>query len=300
MANTFATIAPQIPAVSLGLLNQQTVLAHLVTTDLGTDYDGFVGDTVNVKAPAQLTARTRAIRSDTGYTMDDLTEATFPVQIDTEVYSGARIRDAELTFDIKDFAAQVLSPQTSAVARGIDSTVAAALAATTFATPVTITAADPLAGITTMMKALDDKEVPDEGRILLIGTGLKKLLLDSNSVRSVDASGSPLSLRRAIIGDLYGFTVVVSTKIGQNEAYGLVKSGLLMPLKAPAVPDGAPFGRGITGHGLALRWIRDYDPTVAGDRSIVSVYTGAKVYTDPVAGGGRELKRIVKGVYTSA
>ena len=48
-----------------------------------------------------------------------------PVTLDTDVYNGANITDEQLTLDIVDFRAQVLKPQITAVAEGIEEAIAA-------------------------------------------------------------------------------------------------------------------------------------------------------------------------------
>ena len=75
-----------------------------------------------------------------------------------------------------------------------------------------------------------------------------------------------------------GFTVVGSLAIGPNEAYAFDKMAVAFANVAPALPEGATMKSRVATEGLALRYIRDYDPTNSTgpvDRSLVDAFIGA-------------------------
>src|SRR5690606_17494348 len=97
---------------------------QLVWRDAGGNFRGAKNDTVTLRVPAYMVARTRVMRSATALVFDELTEMSVDVKLDTHVYKGTRISDEEMTLDIEGFSEQVLLPSTQAVARGVEDVVA--------------------------------------------------------------------------------------------------------------------------------------------------------------------------------
>ena len=125
--------AEQIVEAAVLLLQREIVLPRLVWRQADASFVGAKDDTITLRVPAVLESRERTMRSNTALTFDEFAETAVPVQLDTHVYKGLKIRDEELTLDIRDFAAQVVSPQIRAVAEGMEDVIAAALEATTSA-----------------------------------------------------------------------------------------------------------------------------------------------------------------------
>lgn len=118
MANTFIKAQQIVDAAAL-LLQREIVLPRLVWTQPSADFVGALDDTVTLRVPAVLDARSRVLRSTTALVADELTETSVPVALDTHVYQLLNITDEQLTLDIRDFASQVLAPQMRAVAEGL-------------------------------------------------------------------------------------------------------------------------------------------------------------------------------------
>ncbi|HYF74058.1 MAG TPA: hypothetical protein VD864_14605, partial [Nocardioides sp.] len=111
MANSF--IKPErIAAQALGLLEREIVLPALMWRNAGGDFAGAAGDTITIRVPARTTARTRVLRGARAYntsvtsadgttdtnvagagiiTMDELTETSVDVTLDTDVYNAIPI-----------------------------------------------------------------------------------------------------------------------------------------------------------------------------------------------------------------
>ncbi|WP_411120698.1 P22 phage major capsid protein family protein [Streptomyces sp. x-19] len=297
MANSFLK-SEKIAATALGLLEREMVLSRLVWTNGGFDFTGAKNDAITIRIPAQLEAREYEWRNDrsSDIALDELAEDSTTVTLNKDIYSAVSITDEELTLDIRDFASQVLQPQVNAVAKAIDTGVANMIETASYSSTVPLDEADPWKGLIDARAALNKANVPQEGRTLLIGADVETALLKSNRIADVCRSGSDSALRAATIGRLAGFDLVVSNAIKPRAAYGFIPSAFVLATRAPAIPAGVTSGSSQSYNGLAMRWVRDYDAAKLRDRSILNVYAGYNVMTDPVGGGKNPAKRLVRAV----
>jgi hypothetical protein len=271
----------QIVDAAVLLLQREIVLPRLVWRQADANFVGQLDDTVTLRVPAVLDARTRTMRSNTALTFDEFSETSVPVKLDTHVYNGIKIRDEELTLDIRDFAVQVLNPQIRAVAEGLEVVVADALAA---ADP---DAADvdfdegtdePFDVLVDARKALNLLNVPMAGRVFLAGANVEAALLKSEKFNRVDQSGTADALQEATLNRIAGFTVVTSNAIDPDEAWAFHATAVAFGIVAPALPQGAASAARTALDGLAMRYLRDYAPensTGPVDRSLVDAFAGA-------------------------
>lgn len=278
MANTF--IKPTvIIRTALGLLQRAIVLPGLVWTDAFHDFTGAYNDTVSIRVPGRLTARTRDLRGTGGartITLDNLTETKVDVTLDTDIYSAVPVTDEELTLDISDFGAQVLAPQVRAVAEGLENGLVTAMQEATYETTVTFDPADPFGSIIDARKALNDADVPASGRALVVGSAIEAAILKDDKFSRYDASAQAgvTALQEARLGRIAGFDVYMSNALNEDEAFAFHMTAFVLASRAPVVPDGATFGRSESYQGLAMRWLRDYDFANVQDRSLVDAFTG--------------------------
>jgi len=298
-ANAFA-------ATSIELLLDQLVLPALFDRQAEAEFVGNMGDTINVKRPSWIvgkdplpmrkdrsaypTGAVNASGSAVGYLDSKLNEYTIPVKIDKDLYSSMKLTDEMLRLDIISYGAQVLTPQTRAIAEKYESIVATAMRtsfqvydyADTAGTGVVSIGGDDLETasakirglILIMRKTLNDRNVPAGGRHLLIGSAVESVLLQDPNLIRADWAGDANALRNASIGRIYGFNVVTVATIGEDEVFAFHPSALRLISMAPAVPLGVAFASSLGAHGLALRMIRDYDYAWAQDRSLLNVYFG--------------------------
>lgn len=288
MASTF--LKPTVIArQALGLLERELVLPALVWRDAGGDFAGAGGDTISLRVPAKTTARTRTLRGARGassegtgiITMDDLTETKVDVTLDEAVYSAVPVTDEELALDIGDFGTQVLMPQVRAVAEGVENKVAAEMTGATYVTDLAVDTTDPYDTFVDARKALNDENVPFTDRFAVVGSEIEAMILKSDHLNRVDASGSDSALRDALIGRYAGFgQVYVSNALAGDVGFCFHRSAFVLSLKAPMVPQGASFGASQAYQGLAMRWLRDYDFRNVQDRSLVDVYVGSNIVAD--------------------
>ncbi|MEV7925313.1 P22 phage major capsid protein family protein [Kitasatospora sp. NPDC088779] len=286
MANQFLK-AETIAATALGLLERELVLANLVWNNAGFDFTGAKNDSVTIRIPAVLDAREQEWRANApaDIVLDSLTESSIDVKLNKDIYSAVQVTDEELTLDIKDFGSQVLAPQVNAVARAIDNGVAALVEGATYTNTITIDPKDPWSGVIDARAVLNRQNVDFKDRTLLVGSDVETNILKSDRLSKVDQSGDDSALRDATVGKLAGFNVVTSNAIDPTTAYAFVPSAFVLATRAPAIPGGVAFGASQSYNGLSMRWIKDYDSNKLRDRSIVNIYAGFNVMTDPLRTG---------------
>ncbi|RKN09647.1 P22 phage major capsid protein family protein [Streptomyces radicis] len=276
-----------IAATALGLLERDLILANLVWTDGEWDFTGAKNDTVTIRVPARLKAREYEWRNDRSESivMDEVREHRVDIRLSKDIYSAVAVTDEEMTLDISDFGAQILQPQTRAVAEAIDDNVAALIEGAPYRTTLPIDGRDPYVSVVAARKALNRAKVPRGGRWLLVGSDVEERILLSerfNKAASAGEEAAVSALQEATVGRIAGFTVVQSEAIDPSHAFAFVPSAFAVATRAPVVPDGATAGARDEFNGFAMRWIRDYDSNRLRDRSLVSTFAGFNVVTDPV------------------
>ena len=291
MPNTF--LKPEtISRTALGLLRRELILPRLVTRLGIEDFRGAKNDTVNVRVPARLTAREYEWRTRTNpITLDDIAETSVPVALSEHPYSAVAVTDEELTLDIADFATQVLNPQILAVAEALEASIAAAMEAANYGVEIPYLETEDGSGaafyraLVDARKALNDAKVPASERFVALGSSVEAAVLKEDAFRRVDESGSSDALREAIIGRAAGFTIIGNVQgLSPDFAVAGHRSAFAFANVAPEVPSGVSMGSSTVFDGLAMRWIRDYDPNYLRDRSVVSSFSGSASVED----GGTE------------
>jgi hypothetical protein len=279
VANTF--LKPEVIArTALDLLQREIVLPRLVWRFGQADFAGAKDDTITLRLPAVLTARDYEWRTRTAaIVIDDLTEIGVDVSLDTHPYSAVAVTDEQLTLDIISFGAQVLVPQVRAVAERLENLIATTLGGAIVPAdaelPHAIGTTDGYVTAVEARKQLNIQNVPMAGRVLLLGANLEADFLNSDHLTLVDQSGSDSALRDGTLGRILGFTVVTSNAIDPDIGYAFHATAVAFGNVAPVVPDGATAGASESLDGLAMRWLRDYDPNYLRDRSVVSAFAGA-------------------------
>jgi len=305
VANTF--LKPEtIARTGLGLLRRELILPRLVTR-LGIDeFRGAKNDTVNVRVPARLTAREYEWRTRIApIELDNIEETSIPVALTEHPYSAVAVTDEELTLDIESFAVQVLNPQILAVAEALEAAIAAAIEGATYAVEIPYEETEDGASaafyraLVDARKALNDAHVPASERFVALGSSVEAAVLKEDAFRKVNESGSTDALREAVIGRAAGFTIIGNVQgLSPDFAVAGHKSAFAFANVAPEVPSGVTTGASTVFDGLAMRWIRDYDPNYLRDRSVVSSFAGAASVEDGEADEAPANVRAVKIDFT--
>jgi hypothetical protein len=281
MAHTFLTPSVIARAV-LAVLRRETVLPQLVWTDASAEFQGRIGDTVTVRLPAKLTARTRALRATGAISTDDAVEFPVAVALASDVYSAVAIPDAVLTLDVQSFVDQVLAPQLAAVVEALEDNVAATITGATYGDTIEFDGADPFQTLIDANKVLNDNNVPRAGRRLVVGSAIEAAMLADARFSTVEVTGDDAlpALRDARISRKLGFDIYGSNAIPEDEAYAFHRTAFVMANRAPVVPSSVQ-GSSQVLEGLAVRSIMDYDSSTLQDRSVINSYVGSGVTEDP-------------------
>lgn len=290
MANTFLKARQIVEAAQL-ILRREIVLPRTVWTDLTkADFVGALDDTVTMRAPAIRTANKRTMRSNTPLSAADRQDVSVDVKLTDHVYDLLKIRDEELTLDIRDFARQILQPQMRAVAEGLEDVIGDTLAAAPVTAAQTIDFASATdKGFDVLIAAgakLNSFNVPRSERFFVAGTNVEAALFSDDRVVKANEAGTDSALREATIARLAGFTVVGSNAIGADEAYAYHRTAVAFAAIAPDLPAGAAMAESVNDEGFGLRYLRDYAPENATgpvDRSLVDSFVGAASVNDDLA-----------------
>jgi len=241
-------------------------LGALVSRDLESEFHAGTGTSVKVRVPGAIAAQTKPVSDSTTPLVGGSIEEQFVlVKLTDHVYDSAILSEGDLDLEVTNFGVQVLMPQARAIQNYVERAVAATMSATPVTTGITYSKATPAKAFTQLRKQLRDNGVGTDTPLLAaVGSSVYGDLLDG-PVGTFDESGT-----------VRGFKVVESTRLAPNEIVGFVRNAFALVVRAPAVPDGAPYGASVKADNFALRHIRAYDPTVAADRSLVSAFVGVQ------------------------
>jgi len=280
MANAFIK-ATKVVSTALGVLTRETILPQLVWRDAAGDFAGVYNDTITIRVPAYIQARTRALRTSGPLVMDELSETSVDVKLDTDVYKGVLVTDENLTLDISDFGAQILSPILRSIVMGIEDALADEISGANYALTGAFSEAEPLHSVLSARRQLNDCYVPASGRVLVVGSEIEQIILEDLAARPVAAPPEQNALTDATISMNYGgFRVVLANGIAPDECFAIHKTAFVLSSRAPVVPDGVSWGASMSNGGFAVRVIKDYDPLYIRDRCIGSSWIGCNTVLD--------------------
>ena len=301
MAHVF--IKPSLVVqTAVEILQRQRVLQSLVTTDGLGDFGGSNNDTINIRVPAIANARVRTLRSaDRTLTSDDLVEYNIPVTLTDHVYSAISLTDEQRTLDISDFARQVLMPQVMSVAYKLESRIADLVASPTYDSVIGINPADTFPAFIDARQKLNDANVPDQDRVLVVGSSVEASILKDDQFRQFQQSGDNSALRRAYLGDIAGMRVFRSNAIPTDTAYEWHPTAFVNVTRAPKVSEGIVASGSYAADNVALRWLCDWSYSEIGLRSLIDVFTGSKVITEKDGSfvRGTKMRLTISGISVS-
>lgn len=140
------------------------------------------------------------------------------------------------------------------------------------------TNADVLPVIRAARQLFRQRGVPNQGRYLVVGSGWEAALMSQDILTTVNTAGDAgAQLRQAIIGNLYGFTVVADSALEPYAAFAFQKDGITLATALTAAPRGAAYSDTKSAQGFAVRYIHDYDVDHLTDRAVVDCFVGAQV-----------------------
>lgn len=285
MAHIFEK-AEKIAGVALGVLQRTIVLPNLFANRYGiADFKGAKGDVVNVKRPAILVAQDAGFRDRNPIVYQDLVQSRIQVKLDRYPIVPVQLSDEELTLDIESYSQDVTVPQVRALVEDFENTIADTLGGATFVHEVNyVPGADPRKVAIQARKLLNSSNVPATGRYWIVGSEVSAEIASFDKLLDVNTAGLPEAVREGVVGRLSGFTIVESNALDGDESYFVHNSALALAYVAPAAPKGATSSAIAIEGGLSVRQLFDYDSDTLHDRSILGVFTGGAVVTDPQIG----------------
>jgi hypothetical protein len=273
MSNIFTLSGDQIASVAATIVGKDLNLAGLVYRDLAKDFRGGTGSTVEVPVPGATQSFSKAA-GDTTTVMSTgtIAEQTISVPLKDHVYSRIALSEEEASLDLIDFSRQVLAPQAAALAVKAEALVAGVLNAETASTTITYSASDPAKAITAARRTLRANGVKESSRIIAVaGSDIYADFLDA------DTSADPL----IVGGKVKGVELHESTRVGASDLFVFVPEAIALVVRAPHTPNGAKAASSVStkaddGTSFALRWVGDYDTSLAADVSLVSAFMAAQ------------------------
>lgn len=278
-------IKPQhVADTYVGLIYDELLLTNLITPGSFDGFKGYEDDTVNVKVPGLLPARSYAFRNDRnndGIQFDQYSENTVPLTFTAgRIYSAVRVTDEQNDFDqtTVDYLAPV---QARAVARGMENDTANTMRNADYEVVVGGAENDIYKALVEARKLLNKFRVQGV-RNLVVGSDFEAALLLDKRFTAAISSGEQAGsiMRTGNIGNWVGFNIFVSDVIAPDEAIAFTDSSFAFAVAAPYVPASVPFGATAASDGYALRWLRDYDLRYVVDRSLVDCFFGSRQIKD--------------------
>lgn len=281
----------KVASTGAELLEAKLVIPQFFQHQSIDQFKGGAGDAYTVTVPGVLPYRRYGWRNDRSAPIqfDKYSERKVTVNFGDNVYSAVKLTDEQKDFDFGGSFGRLIGAQTDAIRRGLEHEAVDALTGAPYEVSIAVGAnADIRKAAIAARAALNRLQVPDGERVLLVGSAWEeKMLLDDKLALATNAGErrAVASLERAIIGQTYGLTIVVSQEIDPFAAFAFVRSAFIFISGTPTVPDSVPFGSTGSSSGplnIGLRWIKDYDTEYFQDRSVFNMYPGFDYVTDPL------------------
>lgn len=296
MANSLnhTKIKPEkLAATAAELMERELVVPKLFARKGIEEFKGAKDDTINVRVPGILPARDYEWRNNRAQPLlfDEYRERKLAVRFGGNAYSATMLTDEQREMDFMGWTQDILPAQSRAVARKLEYGAIKALKDGKYS--VTIAAEGRARGlqgnvinaIIEARHALNRMGASKVKRTLIIGSDWDTILQDALLIQAsaVGDKYGESAFADALIGRIKGFDIVVSEDIAPDEAYALTGDSFVFLNAAPGVPDSAVAGASMLSQdGIAMRWLRDYDPQYQVERSTVNTWYGYQQVLDPV------------------
>lgn len=274
--------AEQAARATIASIRWLSGLPRTVRQDFSTEFVAGRGQTVNVRKPIKAgTARKYTPTNRTArdaIQFDDLTEEWFPVTLADQIYKAVRLPDDFATFTLENLTTQVLRPQAESVVDGLAEPLVTEMSA--IDSDDGIMTIDPdgsnfRQALIQARKVLNDRHVPASDRYFAVGSGVEAAALSDELLQKQNESGTSETLRNAVIGRLFGFTIVADPALASDFAVGYHRDAFAHVTRPSRAPEGAAKSAAVAQDGYALRWIQHYNPLQLEDQSVVDTFYGA-------------------------
>lgn len=278
----------KLAATAVGMLEQELVIPNLFQKEGVDQFKGADNDTISVKVEGVLPFREYAWRNNRAapIVFDEYAERKIAVTFGGNVYSAVKVTDEQMDFDILQWS-KMLRPQVKAVARGLARRAVNTLVGHTYNVTIGNAEQNLRGAVIEARRVLNAFNVPEGQRYLLVGSQFESALLNDekmNLAQNVGDNAAESALRTATLGQRFGFNIIVDQTIPSDAAFAFAGSAFIFLSGAPSVPQSVAFGATQSFEGLAMRWVRDYDPAYMQDRSVVNTYAGFRAVDDVLVG----------------
>lgn len=282
---------------AVGLLDRVLELPKLFITKGIEEYKGAMDDTINMVVPGVLPAHDYPWRNDRSepIKMDEYKDRKIAMSFGGRAVSGVPLTDEQKVMDLDGWGL-LHNAQTRAVARTVNHGAVTTLRDADYAV-ILGAREDALAkDVVEARRVLNRLGVPVTRRYLLVGSDIDAIIQLDKQFNTASVAGDPAAataIQEATVGRWKGFTVVRNEDIAADEAYAFDGSAFAFLNAAPPVPESLKLG-GVTKYeGVALRWMRDYDPQYLIERSIMDTWFGFQDVRDPIVYWDKENNREV-------
>lgn len=281
----------KVAATAATLLEKKLVVPSFFQHQSADDFKGGLNDAYSITVPGVLPARKYGWRNNRSspIVFDTYTERKVTTNFGAHPYSAVELTDEQKDFDLDGSFGRLVGAQTDSVRRQLENESVAALANAPYKVTITAQASADIRKVArAARRALRNLNTPDGEQILLLGAGWEEKALADDALALASSVGERrtlAALERAVIGQLYGLTVVVSDEIDDDAAYAFVRSGFVFVSGVPTIPQSVAFGASASSGSalnLGLRWIQDFDLNHYTDRSAFDLYAGFRYVDDPL------------------
>lgn len=206
--------------MGLVLLEEKSVMMDLVNRSFENEL-AEAGDLVHTYRPNKFRVKRK---SDTGSVEEqDSILDKVQVPLDQHIYASFIIKDKEWSLNNKDLVRLHLAPAINAVARGVDRAISGQVHRFLGAPADRVGLLDGMspsntrASVIAAQEKLDLNNVPEDERRLILSPRSRSHFLNTDLIVKANESGEDFNatLRRAFLGDLFGFQTFKSNNIPQ-------------------------------------------------------------------------------------
>lgn len=280
MSNTILTPAI-IAREALMVLHNNAVFANLVYRDYSDEFVAGVGDTITIRKPAKFVAK--EFTPGGSITMQNITESKVEVKMDKHLDVSVPVSSKEMTLDIGDFSAQVITPAMDAFADKIDSYLVALTDAAS--QKVTLKSADKptQADIVDARAFLTKAAAPLTDRRFVYNSTVEAELLKTDLISAEKVGDEGTALREASLGRKLGMDFYVDQNMDSAttaKAVAFHKNAMALVTRPLALPQGASKAAIMSYKGFGIRVVYGYDIAKKVDTISFDMLCGVKTLDD--------------------
>lgn len=286
MANTLIT-PTLIARTALATLYHSMVFANLVWRNFDADFTGTQGDTVTIRKPATFTAE-EFVRAN-GITIQNITENSTTVSLDKIANVSVAVTDEQMTLSIESFQTQILNGMVRAIAEKIDGDLAELVVDTANGGGgggvTTSGVTTPSVAYRSALAKLGRNKLPLDDRYAVVSPEAQALIMGESQLVKVNEAGTSNALRKAIIGDVFGFVNYVSGVMGfgagdkgQADGVAFHREAVALVVRPLNTPKGLAASQVARENfdSLSVRVVYAYDNNKKQDEVSVDVLYGVK------------------------